>query len=37
MEEDVAKSREAGFTDHLTKPVNFQRLQMMVQKIADSR
>jgi PAS domain S-box-containing protein len=37
MEEDVAKSREAGFTDHLTKPVNFQRLQIMVQKIADSR
>lgn len=35
MEEDIAKSREAGFTDHLTKPVNFQRLQMMVQKIAD--
>ena len=37
MEEDVIKSREAGFTDHLTKPVNFQRLQIMVQKIADSR
>jgi PAS domain S-box-containing protein len=37
MEEDIAKSREAGFTDHLTKPVNFQRLQIMVQKIADSR
>jgi PAS domain S-box-containing protein len=36
MEEDIIKSREAGFTDHLTKPVNFQRLQMMVQKIADS-
>ena len=35
MEEDIAKSRAAGFTDHLTKPVNFQRLQMMVQKIAD--
>jgi CheY-like chemotaxis protein len=37
MEDDVAKSREAGFTDHLTKPVNFQRLQMVVQKVADNR
>jgi len=37
MEEDVAKSREAGFTDHLTKPVNFQRLQMVVQKIAEEQ
>lgn len=37
MEEDVAKSREAGFTEHLTKPINFQRLQMVVQKIAEKR
>jgi PAS domain S-box-containing protein len=37
MEDDIAMSREAGFTDHLTKPVNFQRLQLMVQKIAESR
>jgi PAS domain S-box-containing protein len=36
MEEDVAKSREAGFTEHLTKPINFQRLQLMVQKIAET-
>jgi PAS domain S-box-containing protein len=35
MEEDIAKTREAGFTDHLTKPINFQRLQMVVQKIAE--
>jgi PAS domain S-box-containing protein len=37
MEDDVIKSREAGFTDHLTKPVNFQRLQIMVQNIAENR
>lgn len=36
MEEDVAKSREAGFTEHLTKPINFQRLQMLVQKVAET-
>jgi hypothetical protein len=37
MEDDVARSREAGFTDYLTKPVNFQRLQIMIQKIAEAR
>jgi PAS domain S-box-containing protein len=36
MDEDIAKSREAGFIAHLTKPINFQRLQMMVRKIAES-
>ena len=35
MEEDIAKTREAGFTDHLTKPINFQRLQRVVQKVAE--
>jgi PAS domain S-box-containing protein len=35
MEEDILKTREAGFTDHLTKPINFQRLQGVVQKIAE--
>jgi PAS domain S-box-containing protein len=35
MEEDLAKSHEAGFIEHLTKPINFQRLQMVVQKIAE--
>jgi PAS domain S-box-containing protein len=37
MEEDLAKSHEAGFTEHLTKPVNFQRLQMVVQKVAEQQ
>lgn len=35
MEEDIAKTREVGFTAHLTKPINFQRLQIVVQKIAE--
>ncbi len=37
MEEDIAKSREAGFTEHLTKPINFQRLQMVIQQIAEQQ
>jgi CheY-like chemotaxis protein len=37
MEEDIAKSRDAGFNEHLTKPINFQRLQLMIQKIVESR
>jgi hypothetical protein len=37
MEEDLAKSHEAGFSEHLTKPINFQRLQMVVQKIAEKQ
>ncbi len=34
MEEDVAKSREAGFAAHLTKPVDFQRLVAAIQQVA---
>ncbi len=30
MEEDVAKSRLAGFEGHLTKPVNFQKLEAAI-------
>src|SRR5262249_47794320 len=30
MEEDIRKSREAGFLAHLTKPVDFQRLQVAI-------
>ena len=33
MEEDVAKCRDAGFTEHLTKPVNFQRLELAIARI----
>lgn len=34
MEEDVAKCREAGFDDHLTKPVNFQKLEGVIRQLA---
>jgi signal transduction histidine kinase/CheY-like chemotaxis protein len=34
MAEDLQRSREAGFTTHLTKPVDFYRLQMTIEKIA---
>lgn len=30
MEDDVARCREAGFTDHLTKPVDFERLEALL-------
>jgi PAS domain S-box-containing protein len=33
-EEDVRRSIEAGFDHHLTKPVNFQDLRSLLQKIA---
>jgi hypothetical protein len=33
MEEDIRKSREAGFLAHLTKPVNFQELAAVLGRI----
>lgn len=36
MDEDVKKSREAGFMEHLIKPVNFQHLEEVMQKMAES-
>jgi PAS domain S-box-containing protein len=33
MEEDIRKSREAGFLAHLTKPVNFQELAAVLARI----
>jgi len=33
MEEDIRRSREAGFSDHLVKPVNPQRLQEVIQQV----
>ena len=33
MEEDIRKSREAGFLAHLTKPVNFQELAAVLSRI----
>ena len=34
MEDDVRKSLESGFEAHVTKPVNFQRLQVVIEQVA---
>ena len=34
MEEDIRRSREAGFTAHLTKPIDFAKLQAMIRRVA---
>ena len=34
MEEDIRRSREAGFTAHLTKPIDFAKLEAMIRKVA---
>ena len=36
MEEDLEKSRNAGFSAHLIKPVDFQQLEATVSRIVDS-
>jgi CheY-like chemotaxis protein len=36
MDEDIRKSKEAGFHDHLTKPVNFSRLQEVIAELIES-
>jgi CheY-like chemotaxis protein len=33
MDEDKLRSQEAGFVAHLTKPVDFQKLEEMIQKV----
>ena len=37
MEDDIAKSKEAGFEAHLTKPVNFQKLEATIWQLTSSR
>src|SRR5512147_171797 len=34
MDEDVARSREAGFVAHLTKPIDFPTLDGVIQRVA---
>jgi CheY-like chemotaxis protein len=34
MDEDIARSREAGFVAHLTKPVDFPRLEETIRSLA---
>jgi len=33
MEHDVNKARAAGFSEHLTKPINFERLEEVIQNL----
>jgi signal transduction histidine kinase/CheY-like chemotaxis protein len=33
MEHDVNKARAAGFSEHLTKPINFERLEQAIQNL----
>jgi CheY-like chemotaxis protein len=35
MDEDVQRSRDAGFEYHLTKPINFQDLRALLEKISN--
>ena len=37
MENDVIRARDAGFSEHLTKPINFERLEEAIQKTPASR
>ena len=33
MEEDIRRSREAGFTAHMTKPIDFTKLEAMIRQV----
>jgi CheY-like chemotaxis protein len=33
MENDVTRARDAGFSEHLTKPINFDRLEESIQNL----
>ncbi len=34
MDEDIRRCHDAGFVDHLTKPVNFARLEALIHSVA---
>lgn len=34
MEEDIQRSREAGFSAHMTKPIDFTKLELVIQQLA---
>jgi signal transduction histidine kinase/CheY-like chemotaxis protein len=36
MEDDVSKARDAGFSEHLTKPINFERLEDAIRNLLES-
>ena len=35
MDEDIRRSREAGFTTHMTKPIDFTKLEAMIRQVAN--
>lgn len=37
MEADVNKAKDAGFSEHLTKPINFERLEQAIRRLLESK
>ena len=35
MENDISRARAAGFSDHLTKPINFERLEKAIRNLLE--
>jgi CheY-like chemotaxis protein len=35
MDEDMRRSREAGFVDHLTKPINLPQLEAVIRRVME--
>ncbi len=35
LESDIARAKEAGFSDHLTKPINFERLETVIHDLLE--
>jgi signal transduction histidine kinase/CheY-like chemotaxis protein len=36
-EADITKARDAGFSEHLTKPINFERLEEAIRRLLESK
>lgn len=36
METDITEARQAGFSEHLTKPINFERLEAAIRRLLDA-
>lgn len=37
MEDDIRRSREAGFTAHLTRPIDFTKREAMIHQVRPGR
>ena len=35
MENDISRARAAGFSNHLTKPINFERLEEVIRSLVE--